>query len=145
MSTGTSKGLSKGLIAPSPASKQRGAGSQGGASFAGQGGSPRREERSLIGALHCASTRACKAELQAHPIKASCADNPNPNPNPNPHPHPHPHPHAPPHAHPDPIKASWADAADGLLEQYREAINTNLPYRQARARPSCHGHTYYDY
>jgi hypothetical protein len=33
----------------------------------------------------------------------------------------------------EPIKASWADAADGLLGQYQEAIQANLPYRQELA------------
>lgn len=93
-STGASTGPSgKGLIPPSPASKIRGAGVGGAASSR-----PQRTQRSLIEALHCASTRACKAELQAHPIKAS-----------------------------------WADAADGLLVHYQEAIRANLPYRQELA------------
>lgn len=34
----------------------------------------------------------------------------------------------------DPIKASWADATDVLLAQYQEAIDDNLPYRQAHPR-----------
>ena len=63
-------------------------------------GSSKGARRTLVEALRCASARACKAELQRSPIKAS-----------------------------------WADAADGLLAQYQEAIAANLPYRQA-----CHRH-----
>ena len=58
---------------------------------------------------------------------------PNPNPNPNLNPKPNPKPKPKPKPKPNPIKASWADAADGLLAQYREAIKANLPYRQELA------------
>jgi len=69
-STSSSGAAAQGKGVGSPPSKHRGAE----VGSAASGGDNQRTQRTLIEALRCASTRACKAELQARPIKASWAD-----------------------------------------------------------------------